>query len=68
MLGKRFDNQKELSFQQSSPYGDYCSLSPSETLASPLYFEIAKWAAGTGCFVELPIPMGRPFEKQESEP
>ncbi|KAA6376089.1 MAG: hypothetical protein EZS28_028387 [Streblomastix strix] len=42
--------------------------SPSETLASPLYFEIAKWAAGTGCSVELPIPMGRPFEKQESEP
>ncbi|KAA6364709.1 MAG: hypothetical protein EZS28_039764, partial [Streblomastix strix] len=32
--------------------------SPSETLASPLYFEIAKWAAGTGCSVELPIPMG----------
>ncbi|KAA6376691.1 MAG: hypothetical protein EZS28_027782, partial [Streblomastix strix] len=31
-----------------------------ETLASPLYFEIAKWAAGTGCSVELPIPMGRP--------
>ncbi|KAA6378729.1 MAG: hypothetical protein EZS28_025743, partial [Streblomastix strix] len=35
-------------------------LSPQETLASPLYFEIAKWAAGTGCSVELPIPMGRP--------
>ncbi|KAA6357067.1 MAG: hypothetical protein EZS28_047406 [Streblomastix strix] len=33
---------------KSSPYGDYCSPSPSETLASPLYFEIAKWAAGTG--------------------
>ncbi|KAA6388112.1 MAG: hypothetical protein EZS28_016359 [Streblomastix strix] len=26
---------------------DYCSPSPSETLASHLYFEIAKWAAGT---------------------
>ncbi|KAA6375765.1 MAG: hypothetical protein EZS28_028705, partial [Streblomastix strix] len=35
-------------------------LSPLETLASPLYFEIAKWAAGTGCSVELPIPIGRP--------
>ncbi|KAA6385617.1 MAG: hypothetical protein EZS28_018848, partial [Streblomastix strix] len=22
--------------------------------------EIAKWAAGTGCSVELPIPTGRP--------
>ncbi|KAA6386835.1 MAG: hypothetical protein EZS28_017637, partial [Streblomastix strix] len=35
-------------------------LSPQETLASPLYFEIAKLAAGTGCYVELPIPMCRP--------
>ncbi|KAA6391017.1 MAG: hypothetical protein EZS28_013454, partial [Streblomastix strix] len=33
---------------QSSHKGDYCSPSPSETLAPPLYFEIAKWAAGTG--------------------
>ncbi|KAA6386203.1 MAG: hypothetical protein EZS28_018269 [Streblomastix strix] len=33
---------------QSSPKGDYSSPSPSETLAPPLYFEIAKWAAGTG--------------------
>ncbi|KAA6365329.1 MAG: hypothetical protein EZS28_039145 [Streblomastix strix] len=38
-------------------------LSPQETIASPLYFEIAKWAAGTGCSVELPIPMGRPCIK-----
>ncbi|KAA6379193.1 MAG: hypothetical protein EZS28_025281 [Streblomastix strix] len=38
-------------------------LSPQETLASPLYFQIAKWAAGTGCSVELPIPMGRPCIK-----
>ncbi|KAA6318971.1 MAG: hypothetical protein EZS28_054876, partial [Streblomastix strix] len=57
-----------LQLLNSSPKGDYCSPSPSETLAPPLYFEIAKWAARTGCSVELPIPMGRPFEKQESEP
>ncbi|KAA6359984.1 MAG: hypothetical protein EZS28_044490, partial [Streblomastix strix] len=53
---------------QSSPYGDYCSPSPLETLAPPLYFEIAKWSAGTGCSVQLPVHMGRPFEKYESEP
>ncbi|KAA6355217.1 MAG: hypothetical protein EZS28_049255, partial [Streblomastix strix] len=38
-----------------------------ETLASPLYFEIAKWAAGTGCSIELPIPMGRPCIKIQKE-
>ncbi|KAA6399058.1 MAG: hypothetical protein EZS28_005418 [Streblomastix strix] len=31
-------------------------LSPSETLASPLYFEIAKRAVGPGCSVELSNP------------
>ncbi|KAA6389439.1 MAG: hypothetical protein EZS28_015029, partial [Streblomastix strix] len=33
------------------------------TLASTLYFGITKWGAGTGCSIELPIPMGRPCIK-----
>ncbi|KAA6368732.1 MAG: hypothetical protein EZS28_035739 [Streblomastix strix] len=41
----------------------FLQLSPKETPASPLYFEIVKWAVGTGCSVELPIPMGRPCIK-----
>ncbi|KAA6357422.1 MAG: hypothetical protein EZS28_047051 [Streblomastix strix] len=45
---------------QTSLKVDYYSTFPSKTLASPLHFEIAKWAAGTGRSVELPIPMGRP--------
>ncbi|KAA6356959.1 MAG: hypothetical protein EZS28_047513, partial [Streblomastix strix] len=42
-------------------------LSPEEILASPLYFEIAKWAAVTRCSVELPIPMGRRCIKMQKE-
>ncbi|KAA6404257.1 MAG: hypothetical protein EZS28_000215 [Streblomastix strix] len=34
---------------------DYCSTSPSEILAPPLYFEITKQAAGNWFSVELPI-------------
>ncbi|KAA6359644.1 MAG: hypothetical protein EZS28_044829, partial [Streblomastix strix] len=34
--------------KKASPEGNYCRPSLSETLAAPLYFEIAKWAAGTG--------------------
>ncbi|KAA6402456.1 MAG: hypothetical protein EZS28_002016 [Streblomastix strix] len=48
---------------QSSPKGDYCSPSPSETLAPPLNFEIIKQTTKTGCSVELLISMGRPFQK-----
>ncbi|KAA6392024.1 MAG: hypothetical protein EZS28_012449, partial [Streblomastix strix] len=46
---------------------NHLQLSPQETLASPLYFEIAKWVAGTGCCVELPISIGRPCIKIQKE-
>jgi hypothetical protein len=42
MIGRERDESR-VSYgdnYKSSPKGDYCSPSPSETLASPLYFEI----------------------------
>ncbi|KAA6399064.1 MAG: hypothetical protein EZS28_005414 [Streblomastix strix] len=52
----------------SSPKGDYCRTFHSQTLVSIYNFEIAKQTARTGCSIEQPIPIGRPFENQESEP
>ncbi|KAA6370169.1 MAG: hypothetical protein EZS28_034305 [Streblomastix strix] len=57
------DNQEQPVSVINIPSSIRFILSPQETLASPLYFEIAKWAAGTGCSVEMPIPMGRPCIK-----